>query len=45
VRNGKDQMDAGSVLKEFDFLQNGHVQLGGDETTGQGWVAVKVYGG
>lgn len=45
VRNGKDQMDADNVLKEFDFLQNGHVQLGGDETTGQGWVAVKVYGG
>lgn len=45
VRNGKDQMDAGEVLKEFDFLQNGHVQLGGDETTGQGWVALKVYGG
>ncbi|GAP08580.1 CRISPR type III-B/RAMP module RAMP protein Cmr4 [Anaerolinea thermolimosa] len=45
VRNGKDQMPADEVLKEFDFLQDGHVQLGGDETTGQGWVAVKVYGG
>lgn len=45
VRNGKDNKSADDVLKEFDFLQGGHIQLGGDETTGQGWVAVKVYGG
>ncbi len=45
VRNGKDSKSADEVLKEFDFLQGRHIQLGGDETTGQGWVAVKVYGG
>ncbi len=45
VRNGKDSKSADEVLKEFDFLQGGHIQLGGDETTGQGWVAVQVYGG
>ena len=45
VRNGKDSKKADDVLKEFDFLHGGHIQLGGDETTGQGWVAVKVYGG
>ncbi|MEJ5315062.1 MULTISPECIES: type III-B CRISPR module RAMP protein Cmr4 [Anaerolinea] len=45
VRNGKDSLTAHDVLKQFNFLQDGHIQLGGDETTGQGWVAVKVYGG
>ncbi|WP_322509278.1 type III-B CRISPR module RAMP protein Cmr4 [Anaerolinea sp.] len=45
VRNGKDSKSANEVLEKFDFLQGGHIQLGGDETTGQGWVAVKVYGG
>ena len=45
VRNSRDGKSADEVLKEFDFLQGGHIQLGGDETTGQGWVAVKVYGG
>lgn len=45
VRNGKSQIMADDVLKGFNFLEGGHIQLGGDETTGQGWVAVNVYGG
>lgn len=33
------------ILQEFAYLDGSHLQLGGDETTGQGWVAARIYGG
>ncbi len=45
VRNGKDVREASAVLNEFDTLNLTHLQLGGDETTGQGWVATRFYPG
>lgn len=43
ARSNTETMDAAQVLEKFAFLNNAHVQLGGDETTGQGWVAVRMY--
>lgn len=40
--NGKT---AAQVVREFSYLDGSHLQLGGDETTGQGWVAARIYGG
>ncbi len=40
--NGKD---AAQIIEEFAYLNGSHLQLGGDETTGQGWVAARLYGG
>lgn len=34
-----------AVIREFDYLNGSHLQVGGDETTGQGWVAARIYGG
>lgn len=39
--NGKS---VGDVVKEFDYLNGAHLQVGGDETTGQGWMAARIYG-
>jgi CRISPR-associated protein Cmr4 len=43
IRDGKDKRTATDVLNELASLGLTHLQLGGDETTGQGWVAVKFY--
>jgi CRISPR-associated protein Cmr4 len=43
VRDGKSLLDAASVLNELSGLGMTHIQLGGDETTGQGWVATRFY--
>lgn len=40
--NGKTAVE---VIKDFAYLDGSHLQLGGDETTGQGWVAARIYGG
>ncbi|GIV64092.1 MAG: type III-B CRISPR module RAMP protein Cmr4 [Chloroflexota bacterium] len=40
--NGKP---AAQVAQEFAYLDGSHLQLGGDETTGQGWMAARIYGG
>lgn len=34
-----------AVVQEFDYLNGAHLQVGGDETTGQGWMAARIYGG
>lgn len=39
VRSGKDNVTASEVMGRVKALN--HFQLGGDETTGQGWVAAK----
>lgn len=44
VRNGKVQMNAAEVLNEVQSAALTRLQLGGDETTGQGWVATRFYG-
>lgn len=42
IRNGgSHQLDASAVMGELDDLNLSRFQLGGDETTGQGWVATK----
>lgn len=33
------------IIGDFKYLDGSHLQLGGDETTGQGWVAARIYGG
>ncbi len=38
-------LSAEQVLAKFAELNLSHVQLGGDETTGQGWVLLNVAGG
>jgi len=38
-------LSAEQVLAKFIELNLSHVQLGGDETTGQGWVLLNVAGG
>ena len=43
VRDGKDQRKASDVLSELSSLNLTRFQLGGDETTGQGWVGVRFY--
>lgn len=40
--NGKT---AAEVVKDFAYLEGSHLQVGGDETTGQGWMAARIYGG
>lgn len=44
-RAGKNGKTAAEVIGEFAYLDGVHLQLGGDETTGQGWVAARIYGG
>lgn len=46
VRNGsKDEnISAADVLKKLQDANLTRLQLGGDETTGQGWVATRFYG-
>jgi CRISPR-associated protein Cmr4 len=43
VRDGKDLRTADDVLNELAELGITHLQLGGDETTGQGWVGTRFY--
>ncbi|MCC6299410.1 MAG: type III-B CRISPR module RAMP protein Cmr4 [Anaerolineales bacterium] len=43
VRNGSDPRTASDVLNELADMKLTHLQLGGDETTGQGWVATRFY--
>jgi len=43
VRDGKSALDAEGVLNELAGLEITHLQLGGDETTGQGWVGTRFY--
>jgi CRISPR-associated protein Cmr4 len=43
IRDGKDKRTAKDVLNEIDSLKLTRFQLGGDETTGQGWVAATFY--
>ncbi len=38
-------MDVAQIMQKFAYLDGSHLQLGGDETTGQGWVAARIYGG
>jgi CRISPR-associated protein Cmr4 len=45
TRNGTDSRSASQVLDELNKLQLSHLQLGGDETTGQGWVAARIFPG
>jgi len=44
-RKDKVDMSADQVLAKFAELNLTHVQLGGDETTGQGWVMLNVVKG
>ncbi len=46
VRNGdvKNSMSATEVLNQVQSAALTRLQLGGDETTGQGWVATRFYG-
>lgn len=44
VRNGKENMSAAEVLNQLQSADLTRLQLGGDETTGQGWVATRFYG-
>ena len=43
IRDGKDNRTAVDVLNELASLNITRLQLGGDETTGQGWVAATFY--
>lgn len=43
VRDGRSTLDAAGVLNELFSLGIAHLQLGGDETTGQGWVSARFY--
>jgi CRISPR-associated protein Cmr4 len=43
IRNGKDNRSAAEVLAEVESLNLTRLQLGGDETTGQGWVTARFY--
>jgi len=43
VRDGKSTLDAEGVLNELAGLNITHLQLGGDETTGQGWVGTRFF--
>ena len=43
VRDGKNTLAAADVLNEVAKLKITHLQLGGDETTGQGWVGTRFY--
>ncbi len=43
VRDSKSSLDAKGVLDKLADLGMTHIQLGGDETTGQGWVATRFY--
>jgi CRISPR-associated protein Cmr4 len=44
-RKDKVALTAEQVLTRFGTLNLAHVQLGGDETTGQGWVSLNVVKG
>jgi CRISPR-associated protein Cmr4 len=43
IRDGKDKRTAIDVLNEIASLNLTRLQLGGDETTGQGWVAATFF--
>ncbi len=42
-KNGKEKAE--DMLKKITGLNLKHIQLGGDETTGQGWVSVRFWEG
>jgi len=44
ARDKESKKTATDVFKELDYLNGAHLQLGGDETTGQGWVVACMYG-
>lgn len=44
-RANGNKLDAESILKKIDDLKLTRTQLGGDETTGQGMVALRIAGG
>ena len=45
ARSKKNGRPVEAVIEEFTELDGAHLQVGGDETTGQGWMAASIYGG
>ncbi len=43
IRNGKDNRKVSDVLNELASLNLHRLQMGGDETTGQGWVGIRFF--